>query len=230
MSQSAPRSCLARKRVHCAHSFSVVGMVLISCAGLILMTSCQSPADPPISRPALADAQYTADGTEGCLRCHGGDRMTLIAATPHGDKDNPHAPSALHGCESCHGPGSLHVSRARGGTGLPALLSFGDRKTRPLQTEACLDCHAQDMGDSEGMQWTGSLHDTPRTTCVSCHVVHTEVNPMTDKTQQTANCMRCHEEEIANHRRFKNKDIVLNELSCYDCHNVHQLAKKPEPE
>jgi DmsE family decaheme c-type cytochrome len=183
-----------------------------------------------VSLPERAEAQYTQDGSEGCLSCHGADRMTLIAATPHGDTNNPDAPFALQGCESCHGPGSLHVSRARGGTGLPALLRFGDRTTRTQQTAACLECHAQDMGGTKGMKWAGSLHDTPRITCVTCHVVHAEENSLADQSKQTAKCARCHKEKITNHKGFGQAGSRFEKLSCYDCHDVHQLPPaEPEP-
>ena len=172
-------------------------------------------------------AQYTTGGTDGCLRCHGGPTMTLMGDTVHGDSSNPHAPYAQQGCEACHGPGSLHVSRARGGTGFPALLRFGDRQTRPQQTAACLDCHAKDMGNLAGMEWTGSLHDTPRMTCVSCHTLHTTENKLADARQQTSNCNKCHAEQITAHPRFEDKGIVFDRLMCSDCHDVHQLRKAP---
>ena len=172
---------------------------------------------------AAKDAQFTATGTESCLRCHSGERMTLMGETAHGDADDPHAPYAQQGCESCHGPGSLHVSRARGGAGFPALLRFGDKSTRPQQTAACLNCHAEDMGATEGMEWTGSAHDTPRITCVSCHQLHTADNPLIEAKTQTKNCAGCHEDEIAAHPRFEDKGIAFDKLMCSDCHDVHQL-------
>lgn len=174
-------------------------------------------------RAQSANAQYTAAGTETCMRCHGGERMTSMAETAHGNADDPHAPYAQKGCESCHGPGSLHVSRARGGAGFPNLIRFDDRATRDQQKAACLDCHGKAMGDNEGMEWTGSLHDTPRMTCSNCHELHTSDNAMADRDKQTASCAKCHEDEISNHSRFEDKGIVFDNLSCYDCHDVHQL-------
>jgi len=172
------------------------------------------------------DAQYTATGTESCLRCHAGENIATMAETAHGDTTDPHAPFAQQGCESCHGPGSLHVSRARGGAGFPALLRFGDRKTRPEQTAACLNCHGKDMGQTKAMAWTSSLHDTPRMTCVSCHQLHSTEKPLATRTGQIENCGRCHEEQITNHRRFEDKGIIFDQLFCSDCHDVHQLIGK----
>jgi DmsE family decaheme c-type cytochrome len=189
------------------------------------------------SRATTADAQFTPAGAESCLRCHGGENMTVMAETAHGNPDDPHAPYAQQGCESCHGPGSLHVSRARGGAGFPALIKFGDKETRQEQKTACLACHGKDMdaadgmaeGMAEKMEWAGSLHDTPRMTCTSCHTLHNTANPLATREQQNESCSTCHEEEISNHRRFETKGIIFDQLTCYDCHDVHQLVGK-EPQ
>jgi DmsE family decaheme c-type cytochrome len=178
------------------------------------------------SKSLKAAAQYTTGGADSCLRCHGSEHMLIIAETAHGNPDDPHTPYAQQGCESCHGPGSLHVSRARGGTGFPALLRFGDRTTRPQQTAACLNCHAEEMGDVAGMEWTGSLHDTPRMTCGTCHRMHTTDNPLADRDYQTQRCALCHKKQIASHPDFADKGVVFDELTCYDCHDVHQLIGK----
>jgi DmsE family decaheme c-type cytochrome len=174
---------------------------------------------------ATPDAQYTADGTESCLRCHGGESMTVMAETAHGDAADPHAPYALQGCESCHGPGSIHISRARGGRGFPALLRFGDSETTARQTESCLSCHAQDMGELAGMEWSNSAHDTDSMTCVSCHQLHTTAKPMADRAQQSTTCAHCHADRIESHPRFEDKGIVFDKLTCFDCHDVHQLLR-----
>ena len=114
----------------------------------------------------VPEAKFTEQGTERCLDCHGGEKMTVVAESAHGNLDNPHSPYAQQGCESCHGKGSLHVSRARGGAGFPALIRFKRRGSSvEEQNSACLDCHAEDMGALEGIAWKGSLHDTGRMTC-----------------------------------------------------------------
>ena len=203
-----------------ALTFSLIGVLALS---YIPSSVAQG------SRSTAADAQFTPAGTESCLRCHGGENMAVMTETAHGNADDPHAPYAQQGCESCHGPGSLHVSRARGGAGFPALLRFGDKDTRQEQKAACLACHAKDMGTAEGMEWTGSLHDTPRMTCSSCHTLHSTDNPMATREQQAESCATCHADEITKHRRFESKGIVFDQLTCYDCHDVHQLiGKGPE--
>ena len=173
-----------------------------------------------------SEAQYTADGAGSCLRCHAGESMAIIAETVHGNPENPHTPAASHGCESCHGPGSLHVSRARGGAGFPALLGFDEDESVAEHTAVCIACHADDMGDLPGMEWSGSSHDNEDISCVSCHAVHSVGNPLSDKERQTENCAGCHEEQIAAHSRFENRGILFDKLYCHDCHDVHQLIRE----
>lgn len=198
--------------------WALVTVVAISLAMPVLAQSGANPGP---------QAKFTEDGTERCLKCHGGERITVIAETAHGDKDDPHAPFAQQGCESCHGPGSLHVSRARGGAGFPALLRFQRGEPVAKQNGACLDCHAKDMAGVKGMEWSGSLHDTGRMTCVSCHKVHAQVDSMTFIEEQSKNCARCHKEQIARHPTFADKGIVFDQLTCFDCHDIHQLTAKP---
>lgn len=173
------------------------------------------------------EAQFTAEGAERCLGCHAGERMTIMAETAHGNADNPATPYANQGCESCHGPGSLHVSRARGGRGFPALITFDNADTTQRQTEACIDCHANAMGDLAGMEWTGSAHDIDGMTCVSCHEAHRVGNPLQAQDEQREVCASCHKGDIASHPRFEDKGIIFDRLSCYDCHDVHQLIHEP---
>ena len=176
-------------------------------------------------RNVLPQAQYTDGGTAACLRCHAGETMQVMGETVHGDTGNPHTPYAQQGCESCHGPGSLHVSRARGGAGFPALLAF-DRQKNPGEemNAACTACHEEDLGDTVAMEWTGSVHAERGITCVSCHnAMHSLENPLVQRDGQLDNCARCHRPAIESHPRFENKGIVFDQLSCTDCHDVHQL-------
>lgn len=193
---------------------------------LVVVGLTSAQAQKPGAAPA---AKFTEQGTERCLDCHGGEKMTLVADSPHGNKENSNTPYAQRGCESCHGKGSLHVSRARGGAGFPDLIQF-KRRGSPVESQngACLNCHAADMGSLEGMSWTGSLHDTGRMTCGSCHTIHTAENAMANAAEQKDNCTRCHEEQIDAHPKFESKGIVFDKLTCGDCHDVHQLERRPE--
>ena len=204
-------------------------------AGSFLAASAASaqsenkPADNPYT------AQYTSEGTTACLYCHDVERMRLIAKTPHGDKQNPDTPFARHGCESCHGPGSLHATRSRRGRGRPPMINFGVDTSTPAtkQAQSCLhNCHEKKMGQLDGMQWSGSVHGSPwkdetgkvhEMSCSNCHEVHTETDPMEERQSQAKACFSCHTTAEKEHPRFKDAAIAFDKLSCWDCHDVHQL-------
>jgi len=204
---------------------AIVGRCLLSLIGAaLLLVGNSASVAAAASSERIPEASYTGAGSDGCLRCHAGDTMALMAETAHGDANDPFTPFANEGCESCHGPGSLHVSRARGGAGFPPLLRFHNKgDPNPEQLGACLNCHGQSMGDHPGMEWTGSLHDTGNITCSSCHQLHAAQNVLADPAAQKASCSRCHKKQIADHNRFEQKGIVFDQLSCHDCHDVHQL-------
>ena len=172
----------------------------------------------------LPEAKFTGGGPEACLKCHGGPTMKLIAETPHGDAENPHAPYGLESCESCHGPGSFHVSKARGGAGFPPLNDFTHTGApRDGQFNTCIDCHAATSGARLGIGWTGSVHDISGMTCSSCHETHTTENVLADVTQQQFLCAGCHGLENSKHKGFEKNGIRLERLKCSTCHNPHDL-------
>jgi DmsE family decaheme c-type cytochrome len=201
-----------------------------ACAGtallcwVVLTGLLAAPADAQNRMPGAREAQYTADGAENCIRCHGAKNMTIMASTPHGNADNPHTPWAQHGCESCHGPGSVHASRAGGGRGFPPLITFSADEDVERQVNACQSCHANDMGEMAGMHWEGSLHSEAGMGCMDCHQGHSVENPLAQRESQAESCAMCHGKQIKSHPRFENKGIVFDELSCYTCHDVHQLT------
>jgi DmsE family decaheme c-type cytochrome len=167
---------------------------------------------------------YTKDGTESCLRCHSGEKMRAVVASAHGNQLIQASPAMTHGCESCHGPGSIHISRAHGGRGFPLLTRFGRPNTsspREEQLYACLSCHA---GEGEGQKqivFIGSFHDRSNINCSTCHTIHIESDPMIDRETQLKTCNRCHRRDISEHPRFEGKSIDFDALSCSTCHDVH---------
>ncbi len=208
-------------------SLKTLGCSVLLVALATFAVLLQDTAEAQSNRQRMeAEANFTVKGTEGCLACHGGESMAIVGESPHGNTDNPHSPYSLQGCESCHGPGSVHVSRAGGGAGYPKLLSFKTEDNIPEQNAACLGCHAEALGELEGMAWTGSLHDAGGLNCGACHDSHTLENPMANISLQQENCAGCHAEQIDAHPRFESAGINFDQLSCYTCHDVHQLTSK----
>ena len=198
-------------------------------------------AQAPAAHPGSAYVpQFTKNGAKACLYCHDLQRMRLILTTSHGNGENPDAPFAQKDCESCHGPGSLHATRSRRGKGRPPMTTYGEsadgeKAKTPFakQSETCLDnCHNKTMGERPGMQWQGSSHSLRwkdaegqerEMSCANCHEVHRETDPLKDKQVQAKICYECHEKTEAEHPRFEEKGINFDKLSCWDCHDVHQL-------
>lgn len=201
-----------------------IGLILLVGSLLLVGYLGIDIADAQTSQLRLAaEAQYTAGGTKQCLTCHGGETMTIMAETVHGNLENPHSPYSQQGCESCHGAGSVHVSRSGGGAGRPILLSFKGTQNVPEQNAACQNCHAETLGALEGFDWADSLHETADLSCQDCHQSHSTERPMQDQAQQLANCSGCHRRQIDDHPRFENAGIVFDSLSCGTCHAVHEL-------
>ena len=192
-----------------------------------LFVSCNWPisvsAQEAVRKPTRTPI-YTKEGTESCLLCHSGEKIRAIASSPHLDMQIPGSPALAHGCESCHGPGSIHISRAHGGKGFPLLTRFGRGKSnspREEQLNACLSCHADEsMGDTR-IVFVGSAHDRPNINCSNCHDMHAQTDQMSDQDTQTKTCNKCHRGDIKRHPRFEDKSIDFDALSCSACHDVH---------
>ncbi len=170
---------------------------------------------------------FTEAGSEACLRCHSGDSMRAIAASPHGDAGIPGSPQAEQGCESCHGPGSIHISRAHGGRGFPPLTTFGRGSgvsPREEQLHACMACHANAETALPNIGFIGSVHDRRTINCSTCHTAHAGTDPVSDRETQTATCRRCHRRQVDEHPRFEGKSINFEALSCATCHDPHLPA------
>ena len=175
----------------------------------------QALAEPGRHRTPI----YTEGGSEDCLRCHSGNKMRDVAESPHGDGTSPFSPAANHDCESCHGPGSIHISRAHGGRGFPLLTQFGRGKEvspRATQLAACLGCHGAESEIEPRIVFLGSPHDRNNINCSTCHTVHAVSDPLKEPETQYQTCNRCHRRDMENHRKMN-----FDRVSCSRCHDVH---------
>ena len=203
----------------------VTAIVLLAIVCWPKVTHSQEAVRKPTRTPT-----YTKEGTESCLRCHSGEKMRAVAASPHGNADIQGSPETVHGCESCHGPGSIHVSRAHGGRGFPPLTRFGRGEQYPPREEqlhACLSCHGEGSENRQPIVFFGSAHDRNNINCSTCHSAHVESDPIALRETQLTTCGRCHRRHIREHPRFEEKSIDFDALSCSACHDAHA---PPEPE
>lgn len=163
-------------------------------------TSCANCHSMHVEANPLADRHLQI---ETCMACHAEPAGALGAVTWTG---SPHDKGDTM-CSSCH---KLHAAKT--------ILD-----DKHGQTEVCLSCHADTAGALEGMQWRGSAHDTDDIACSSCHQTHSIDNPLADRRQQADICFECHEKQKTAHPRFEDKGIAFDKLSCWSCHDVHQL-------
>lgn len=187
---------------------SLVAVVVIVAAPFLLLS--------PRWLTEAASAQETTStpemyvGGETCLECHEGYDQGL-AATPHGKSGFSNL--SMHGCETCHGPGSKHLDD-------PEVwpLRITDRAPTE-QTAVCQQCH--DGG--EQFFWQGSTHQTRDLTCTDCHGVHTfksEVSQL-KKAVATEQCFTCHKDIRAQTWKRSHHPVREGRIGCTDCHNPH---------
>ena len=190
---------------------------------LLILAACATGAirEKMLTMPQIEGATYV--GQDTCLECHddmaGEDFPTStggegFAHTIHGRLADFEMLGAEKGCETCHGPGSLHVD-AEGDTDLilrPAEL------TSEEVGAICSTCHT----DGDLMDWTHSEHALADLSCTDCHTMHAE-KPLKAslKKEDPELCFSCHQEMIAKTNFPSHHPIKEGKMDCGDCHNPH---------
>ena len=156
------------------------------------------------------EAEYI--GSETCATCHD-DYEAHLAATGHGRSNFRNLSD--NGCETCHGPGSIHMDDPDDPANWPRV----DRLPIEQQSAVCRTCH--DGG--EQFFWDGSVHESRGLACITCHSVH---SPKSDQAQlQTAQameqCFTCHKDVRAETWKTSHHPMREGLMTCGDCHNPH---------
>ena len=154
-------------------------------------------------------------GMDICEACH--EDITIgMRMNPHGQAADSRTPFAGEGCETCHGPGSLHVEAD--GESAAGMLGFNADKGESTQRQntACSACH---QGGSF-LHWPASAHEHDDMACSSCHRVHTP-DPVLERTTQAEACYQCHTSIRAQSYQASTHPIREHKLVCSDCHNAH---------
>ena len=197
--------------------------------GLISLFCLYSKTGNRIWKSIPSQAGATVVGDAVCLSCHEDIHEELVKAfkfTAHRALEK-----TGQGCESCHGPGSLHSE-----DGDPEKIA-GAGLASSLMSDICLSCHNQ----RNTMQWKGSGHDMSDVSCIDCHKVH-QAKSVVDarehkipsspwvrrgshakslKAPEPDLCYSCHSRQKAKMRLASHHPVFEGKMICTSCHEVH---------
>lgn len=194
-------------------------VIAVAGAGLLgfALVSCSSMHRTAMSPPKVEGATFV--GNNSCVDCHS-EFTRAFHSSPHARLHLEGVPRAeAAGCESCHGPGSLHVNSG-GGQG-KFIVNPG------RQPEACLACHL-DVHAQFKLPYHHPVLEN-RMNCVQCHDPHGAdifkashrtalgVRAQTGLARMNETCAECHREQA---RTFIFEHEALRE-GCIVCHNPH---------
>jgi DmsE family decaheme c-type cytochrome len=171
--------------------------------------------------PSAAPAA-TYVGSEACAQCHE-DLVKAYAANPHTRAErDAQLVADRTGCESCHGPGSLHVA-AGGDKSDPGWATIRNFKNTPAAeaTAVCTTCHRT----GEQFYWDQSTHARHDVTCINCHSVHSSRDLDHSRLLKTADvnsqCLTCHKNRRMMLARSAHMPLTEGGMNCASCHNPH---------
>ncbi len=171
----------------------------------LIMLSCSTTTRTIMAPPSIPGAEFV--GSSECATCHEAitrdfDTATHAALKAEGNGTNM-------GCESCHGPGSLHVSSG----GAPNTII--NPKDSP---QTCFQCHLEVRA-----RFTLPHHHPVlegKVSCADCHNPHKGPAIKSGGTQLAAaneTCFQCHTEQRG---PFVFEHEALRE-GCVTCHQPH---------
>ena len=175
---------------------------------VVLLLLCLMLISPSgvLAQAKGAGAKYV--GADTCKGCHE-DYFNNFASSIHGKKYVPGNPANKDGCESCHGPGSVHVD-AGGGKG--SILS-GAKEMAPM----CLSCH---QDGKELTSWDMGRHKATGVYCADCHSGHSTGKKLL-KSPEPVLCYSCHKDIRAMMGRQSHHPVNEGKVKCSDCHTPH---------
>jgi predicted CXXCH cytochrome family protein len=186
---------------------ALVLTLLIALLGL-LFNSCGTMPRAIHVPPEVPGASFAGD--RACMECHTAQFKTF-SLSPHGRLHVRDARlTGQGGCESCHGPGSLHIQSSGG-----RKFIVNPRK----DATACLQCHLETHAEFKLPHHHPVLEG--RMNCVECHDPHGVdiAKPARGlaMSRQNESCAQCHREQS---KPFVFEHEAMRE-GCTTCHNPH---------
>ena len=170
----------------------------------LLLVSCVTTNRTIIVPPQVPGATFV--GSKDCVQCHTAITNTFKHAT-HAKLMAPGDNAKNIGCESCHGPGSVH---SKAGSGHTNIVNPG------RNPEACFQCHLDKRGEFQ----LPHGHNLANVSCNECHSPHSGDAVLAGGTRlppANETCLRCHP---AQRGPFVFEHEALRE-NCTTCHNPH---------
>lgn len=219
------------------HILSAIGAAVLLASAPVLASAqtadqSQTTQPPPTqSPPAVAQAAAPAAepagaatyvGAEACRDCHEDQFKTWDNNPHHGAQTDTNPAGKEVQCESCHGPGSLHVDAA-GDKSNPGFHTIRNLKTMRAEdaSNVCVTCHRT----AEQFHWKSSAHARNRVACVDCHAIHSPQDPggqMLLQTKVSSDlCVKCHTDKKMEIAKVAHMPIKEGSMTCADCHNPH---------
>ena len=163
-----------------------------------------------------------AVGTEKCRQCHEAPSVqwenTIHAKwEPYFIKQAKARDVKKTDCETCHGPGSLHIEDP---INRMNIISFGPESanTRGEQNAVCLNCH-----EKGGLyHWKGNIHGR-NLRCTDCHHVMDNLSKrgLLNDTSERDICLRCHVQKKKDILRSPHLSHDEAKMTCSTCHAPH---------
>jgi len=185
-----------------------IGACLIGAAVLASCTLFQHQ-DAVMAPVNIPGAEYV--GTDTCIVCHtkqsGEFRGSIHSAfyLPEGVNKQGEEVHKGEGCESCHGPGSLHIA----GRGDKTQILKGDWR-------ACVACHLEKAAKLR------SRYHHPiaegRMSCTACHNPHDAKKPVFKVEEENSKCFECHP---AKRGPWTYTHAPVTDDGCTACHDPH---------